>query len=215
MAHVTQLATRFQHWPVESDTGIANLPTLRLLRCIHTIPGLELLTLPKLRNTNELAATIREASLIVDQQRASTTETLRDIIDPKEYSKRRRQCHPLRASTRNLKSLSPLWESKLFRWSQILVKADTPDGPLIKVCTADSIIAQLPEGHAVKKSERAPRLHRALRILQSVLAKPSTTGHRKLPTPLSRHYIRGRSAPLLETTPPRHRPATSTTHSRI
>ena len=185
MAHVTQLATRFQHWPAESDTGIANLPTLRLLRCIHTIPGLELLTLPKLRNTNEIAATIREASLIVDQQRASTTEALRDIIDPKEYSKRRRQdCHPLRASTRILKSLSPLWESKLFRWSQILVKADTPDGPLIRACTVDSIIAQLPEGHAVKKSERAPRLHRALRILQSVLAKPSNTEHRKLPTPL-------------------------------
>ena len=53
MAHVTQLATRFQHWPAESDTGIANLPTLRLLRCIHTITGLELLTLPKLRNTNQ------------------------------------------------------------------------------------------------------------------------------------------------------------------
>ena len=163
----------------------ANLPTLRLLWCIHTIPGLELLTLPKLRSTNEIAALIREASLIVDQQRASKTETLRGIIDPKDPSKRRRkECHPLRASTRILKSLSPLWESKLLRWSQLLVNTDTPDGPLIKACTADSIIAQLPEGHAVKKSERVPRLHRALSILQSVLAKPSTTEHRKLPTPL-------------------------------
>ena len=91
MAHVTQLATRFQHWPAESDTGIANLPTLRLLRCIYTIPGLELLTLPKLRNTNEIAATIREASLILDQQRASTTEApvLQNVSVPSSTTRAR------------------------------------------------------------------------------------------------------------------------------
>ena len=100
LAHVSLLAKRFQHWPSESDRGMANLPTLRLVSCIHTIPGMELSHLPKLHNTNEIAETLRSSPDTVDQIRAANCATLVDIQDPKEYNKHCRQiCNQLRAST--------------------------------------------------------------------------------------------------------------------
>ena len=77
-AHVSQLAARFQHWPAESDVGgLANLPTVRLLRYIHTIPGMELLHIPKLQNTNEIATTLRFASKAIDNSRAKNLDSQR------------------------------------------------------------------------------------------------------------------------------------------
>ena len=47
--HVKHLTSTYGAWPEESfDTGKASLPTLRVLRYIQDVPGLELQNLPPL-----------------------------------------------------------------------------------------------------------------------------------------------------------------------
>ena len=118
--HVKRLSTLYHHWPEESfDTGNACLPTLRLLRYIQAVPGLELANITPLALTNPIADILREASGAVKSSRRQAMNLLpTQTLTPAEYQKQRRKTLPLfQASRRTIKHLSPIWSLGLHKWS--------------------------------------------------------------------------------------------------
>ena len=125
--HVRRISARFSDWPEEAfDTGRANLPTLRLLRYIQSVPGLELEGFRPLSLTNTVATTIRAASEVVDARRREARKAFpTENMCPKTYRIHRRDTQPLTASRRILKHLSPLWALGIHSWQQVLSRSPT------------------------------------------------------------------------------------------
>ena len=181
-AHVQRLSAMYGHWPQESfDTGQASLPTLRLLRYIQAVPGLEMKHIPPLCLTNEIASSVTEASRQADSNRRMQRNCLpTDMADPKEYSRLRRATQPLQASKRLLKHLSPLWTLKLHSWRHALVR---------EVNTNDLAMLPIP---AILANAMGDALHHAkptlltsaknaLNTLRHLLSHPADTEYSKLP----------------------------------
>ena len=178
--HVKRLTTLYHHWPEESfDTGQACLPTLRLLRYIQTIPGLELANLAPLALTNPIADTLREASAAVDYSRRQARDLLpTQALTPAEYHIHRRKTLPLKASSRIIKHLSPLWSLGLHEWSQILTRSSEDNA--LCMPPAQAILAKVLGNSKPQASTLAPA-NKALRTLRHILSHPACTEYPKLP----------------------------------
>ncbi len=76
-SHTLRLFSQLNHWPMEAiESNALKLPTLHVLRQAGTIPGLELESLPKFTQENEIADTLRTASQDVDLARQHTRHTI-------------------------------------------------------------------------------------------------------------------------------------------
>ena len=71
-AHTKMIANTYHHWPKEDhEAAQARLPTLRVLSYLRNISGIELENIRNIQTPNHIATTIREASEIVDRNRAT------------------------------------------------------------------------------------------------------------------------------------------------
>ena len=180
--HVRRISARFSDWPEEAfDTGRANLPTLRLLRYIQSVPGLELEGFRPLSLTNAVATTIRAASEVVDAKRREARKAFpTDNMCPKTYRIHRRDTRPLTASRRVLKHLSPLWDLGIHSWQQVLSRSPTEQtvsflpNPAILTALLGEIPITTPALTAAKG---------ALKTLRQILSNPRDREYPKLPTP--------------------------------
>ena len=178
--HVKHLTALYGAWPEESfDTGRASLPTLRILRYIQDVPGLELQHINPLALTNAISDTLRAASQLVDTRRREQRDSLpQDIMDPKEYARLRRNTKPLAASYRILKHLSPLWPLKLTTWQHFLTR--TAAGT-IDILPTPAILTNV-LGDAPVNTPTLTPAKKAIATLRFILTHPIDTEYDKLPS---------------------------------
>jgi len=121
-AHVHRLLTQFNHWPREAlESNPLKLPTLRILRLVSHIPGIEYDCLPPLHQDNDITTSIREASIEVDNTRQAKHVSIQGKMGTKEHDKMvRQQCKPIQYSNKILKHLTPLWELGLNNWNNLI-----------------------------------------------------------------------------------------------
>ena len=180
--HVRRISACLSDWPEEAfDTGRANLPTLRLLRYIQSVPGLELEGFRPLSLTNTVATTIRAASEVVDARRREARKAFpTENMCPKTYRIHRRDTQPLTASRRILKHLSPLWALGIHSWQQVLSRSPTDQTinflPNPAILTA--LLGQIPIISPALTAAKG-----ALKTLRQILSNPRDREYPKLPTP--------------------------------
>ena len=178
--HIRRVSTLFSHWPEEAfDTDRANLPTIRLLRYIQSVPGLELEGIPPLSLTNAVADTIRAASEEVDtRRRAARNSFPMDNMCPKAYKLHCRSTRPLKASNRILKHFSPLWALGIHSWHHILSKS--PRDQTVSILPTPAILTAL-LGQVPINSPALTAAKGALQTLRQVLSNPRDQEYSKLP----------------------------------
>jgi hypothetical protein len=176
--HNIRLLHTYQHWPSEAiEHHLARLPTLRVHRYIDTV-GIELENLPSITTPNNIADTLRTASISIDAHRASCREHITTPMHTPEYHKElRKKCLPLHFHTKLLKHLTPLWASGVTKWENILIRTPNTTPLIIQMLPAKAIHATLPSGDLRPPTDLIKTLH----TLRTILSVPADTEHRTLP----------------------------------
>ena len=175
--HVHHITAKYMHWPTESlDHPSANLPTLRLLSHIYSLPGIEYLNIPRLWLTNPIADTIRAASQTTDKTRTDRKASLPEIQDDEAYKSHYKRCTPLRYHDRVIKHLTPLWEANVRDWKPLLYRR----GEEIKLHPITHLTTKLLPAYNKDPTLRA-RLRVALRTLGALLSTDAHAERHTLP----------------------------------
>jgi hypothetical protein len=169
--HNSRLLNTFQHWPPEAlEHHSARLPTLRVHRYIADI-GIELEHLPKITIPNEIADSLRSASLAIDSHRATLREQITAPMYTPAYNKElRKTVLPLHFHTKLLKHLTPLWAAGITKWEEILSTTTQPI-PTLQMLPTQAIHANLPLGDLKPSTD----LLKALKTLSTIISSPSDT----------------------------------------
>ena len=175
--HNSRLLNTFQHCPPEAlEHHSARLLTLRAHRYIADI-GIELEHLPKITTPNEIADSLRLASLAIDSHRATLREHITAPMYTPEYNKElRKTVLPLHFHTKLLKHLTPLWTAGITKWEEILSTTTQPI-PTLQMLPIKAKHANLTLGDLKPSTD----LLKALKTLSNVISSPSDTEHRTLP----------------------------------
>jgi len=82
------IANTYHHWPKEAhEAALARLPTLRVLSYLRNMPRAELENIRNIQTPNQIAITIREASLAVDRNRATQRHHIPQNLQIKYYAR--------------------------------------------------------------------------------------------------------------------------------